>query len=134
MGEAWSKRRMMPFRSYVRRSFGSTAEKGTDLKGKRLPSPRQIVIKSIVNMKGMNVIFTQAAPCAYKIGEQYSCTFHADLYSLLCHACTFTFCRAEGIKVIQILFLFTHDYIIKNIVVSYDYPCCFSCFIYFIFH
>jgi hypothetical protein len=31
------------------------AEKGTDLKGKRLSSPRQVVHKSIVNMKGMNV-------------------------------------------------------------------------------
>jgi hypothetical protein len=32
------------------------AEKGTDLKGKRLFSPHMVVHKSIVNMKGMNVI------------------------------------------------------------------------------
>jgi hypothetical protein len=32
------------------------AEKGTDLKGKRLFSPHIFVYKSIVNMKGMNVI------------------------------------------------------------------------------
>jgi hypothetical protein len=31
------------------------AEKGTDLKGKRLSSPRWVVHESIVNMKGMNV-------------------------------------------------------------------------------
>jgi hypothetical protein len=29
--------------------------KGTDLKGKRLSSPRWVVHKSIVNVKGMNV-------------------------------------------------------------------------------
>jgi hypothetical protein len=32
------------------------AEKGTDLKGKRLSSPHIIVHKSIINVKGMNVI------------------------------------------------------------------------------
>jgi hypothetical protein len=32
------------------------AEKGTDLKGKRLSSPHRIVYKSIINMKSMNVI------------------------------------------------------------------------------
>jgi hypothetical protein len=31
-------------------------KKGTDLKGKRLSSPHWIIIKSIVNIKGMNVI------------------------------------------------------------------------------
>jgi hypothetical protein len=31
------------------------AEKGTDLKGKRLSSPCWVVHKSIVNVKGMNV-------------------------------------------------------------------------------
>jgi hypothetical protein len=30
-------------------------EKGTDLKGKRLFSPRWFIHKSIVNIKGMNV-------------------------------------------------------------------------------
>jgi hypothetical protein len=47
---------MMQLRSYVQGSFGSAAEKGTDLKGKRPSSPRRIVLTSIVNMKGMNVI------------------------------------------------------------------------------
>jgi hypothetical protein len=31
------------------------AEKGTDLKGKRLSSPHRIVYKLIVNVKGINV-------------------------------------------------------------------------------
>jgi hypothetical protein len=32
------------------------AEKGTDLKGKMLSSPRWLIRKSVVNIKGMNVI------------------------------------------------------------------------------
>jgi hypothetical protein len=32
------------------------AEKGTDLKGKRQSSPHRIVYKSIINVKGTNVI------------------------------------------------------------------------------
>jgi hypothetical protein len=32
------------------------AEKGTDLKGKSLSSPHRVVHKSIINVKGMNVI------------------------------------------------------------------------------
>jgi hypothetical protein len=46
----------MQLRSYAQGSFGSAAEKGTNLKGKRLSSPRWIVLKSIVNIKGMNII------------------------------------------------------------------------------
>jgi hypothetical protein len=38
------------------------AEKGTDLKGKRLSSPRWVVHKSIANMKGMNVILHRLRP------------------------------------------------------------------------
>jgi hypothetical protein len=53
---------MMQLRSYVQESFGSAAEKGTDLKGKRLFSPRWIVLKSIVNVKGMNVILHRLRP------------------------------------------------------------------------
>jgi hypothetical protein len=49
-------------RSYAQGSFGSMAEKGTDLKGKRLSSPHWVVYKSIVNMKGMNVISHRLRP------------------------------------------------------------------------
>jgi hypothetical protein len=52
----------MQLRSYTQGSFGSAAEKGTDLKGKRLSSPRWIVLKSIVNIKGMNVILHRLRP------------------------------------------------------------------------
>jgi hypothetical protein len=38
------------------------AEKGTDLKGKRLFGPHIVVYKPIVNMKGMNVISDRLRP------------------------------------------------------------------------
>jgi hypothetical protein len=38
------------------------AEKGTDLKGKRLSSPHRIVYKLITNVKGMNVISHRLCP------------------------------------------------------------------------
>jgi hypothetical protein len=53
---AGSERRLDQRRSYAQGSFGSVAEKGTDLRRKRLSSPRQIVFKSIVNIKDKNVI------------------------------------------------------------------------------
>jgi hypothetical protein len=52
----------MLLRSYAQGSFGLTAEKGTDLKGKRLSSPRWVVHKSIVNIKGINVILHRLRP------------------------------------------------------------------------
>jgi hypothetical protein len=38
------------------------AEKGTDLNGKMLSSPHRIVYKSIINVKGMNVISHRLRP------------------------------------------------------------------------
>jgi hypothetical protein len=52
----------MLLRSYMQGSFGLTAEKGIELKGKRLSSPRWVVHKSIVNIKGMNVILHRLRP------------------------------------------------------------------------
>jgi hypothetical protein len=46
----------------AQRSFGSMTEKGTDLRRKRLFSPRQIVLKLILDMKGMNVILHRLCP------------------------------------------------------------------------
>jgi hypothetical protein len=60
--KAWSWRRLALLRSYVQESFDLMAEKGTDLKGKRLSSPRRVVHKSIVNMKGMNVNLHRLRP------------------------------------------------------------------------
>jgi hypothetical protein len=39
-----------------------TAEKGTDLKGKRLFRPRWITIESLANVKGMGVILHGLCP------------------------------------------------------------------------
>jgi hypothetical protein len=44
------------------RELRLNGEKGTDLKGKRLSSPRWVVHKSIVNMKGMNVNLHRLRP------------------------------------------------------------------------
>jgi hypothetical protein len=52
----------MLLRSYAQGNFGPMAEKGTDLEGKRLSSPRWVVHKSIVNMKSMNVNLHRLRP------------------------------------------------------------------------
>jgi hypothetical protein len=60
--EAQRIRRLMQRRSYTQGSFGMTAEKETDLKGKRLFRPRWITIESLVNVKGMGVILHGLRP------------------------------------------------------------------------
>jgi hypothetical protein len=60
--EAGSGQRLNQRRSCAQGSFGSVPEKGTDLRRKRLSSPQQIVLKSIVYMKGMNVISHRLHP------------------------------------------------------------------------
>jgi hypothetical protein len=74
------RRKLSLLRSYAQGSFGSIAEKGTDLKGNRLSSPHRSIYKSIVNVKGMTVISHRLRPGG---------TVHADLYLLLRHTCTF---------------------------------------------
>jgi hypothetical protein len=54
--EAQTIRRLTQRRSYAQESFGMTAGKGTDLKGKRLFRPRWITLESLANVKGMDVI------------------------------------------------------------------------------
>jgi hypothetical protein len=55
-------RRLTQRRSYVQGSFGITAEKGTDLKGKRLFRPRWITLKLLANIKGMGIILHGLCP------------------------------------------------------------------------
>jgi hypothetical protein len=62
LGKAQRIRRLMQSRSYAQGSFGMTAEKETDLKGKRLFGPRWITIESLVNVKGMGVILHGLCP------------------------------------------------------------------------
>jgi hypothetical protein len=54
--EARTIQRLTPRRSYTQGSFGLTAGKGTDLKGKRLFRPWWITLGSLANIKGMDVI------------------------------------------------------------------------------
>jgi hypothetical protein len=61
-GGAWSRRRLSLLRSYAQGSFGSIAEKGTDLKGKGLFSPHRSIYKSIINVKGITVISHRLRP------------------------------------------------------------------------
>jgi hypothetical protein len=64
--EAGSEQRLNQRRSCAQGSFGSVPEKGTDLRRKKLSSPQHIVLKSIVNMKGMNVISHRLRPVPNK--------------------------------------------------------------------
>jgi hypothetical protein len=98
--EAGSERRLNQRQSCMQGSFGSIPEKGTDLRRKRLSSPQHIVLKSIVNMKGINVISHMLHPVPINRWT-VPYTVHADLYSLVCHSCTFAFCQSEGTNVIQ---------------------------------
>jgi hypothetical protein len=55
-------RRLAQSRSYAQGTFGMIAERGTDLKGKRLFRPRWITIESLANVKGMSVILHGLRP------------------------------------------------------------------------
>jgi hypothetical protein len=106
--KAWSRRRLMLLRSYAQRSFASVARKGTDLKGKRLSSPRWIVLKSIANIKGMNVILHRLCPVPINRWTVppycsrwlvFACASRLDFYLL----------SSQRYKCNSILFLFIHD-------------------------
>jgi hypothetical protein len=60
--EAQRTRRLTQSRSYVQESFGTIAEKETDLKRKRLFRPRWVTIESLANVKGMGVILHGLCP------------------------------------------------------------------------
>jgi CxxC motif-containing protein (DUF1111 family) len=62
VGEAQRIRRLMQRRSYAQGSFGVTAEKESDVKGKRLFRPRWITIESSINVKDMSVILHGLRP------------------------------------------------------------------------
>jgi hypothetical protein len=60
--EAQRIRRLTQSQSYAQGTFCMIAEKGTDLKGKRLFGPRWITIESLTNVKGMGVILHGLRP------------------------------------------------------------------------
>jgi hypothetical protein len=127
--ESWNQRR-----SRAQGSFGSVLEKRTDLRRKRLSSPQQIVLKSIVNMKGMNVISHRLHPMSI---NRWTVPPYCSRWLVLACASRLYICFLSNrrYKCNSILFLFFHDHIIKDILMmSYDYPCYFSCFKCFVFY
>jgi hypothetical protein len=114
MWKAWSRQRLMFLRSYAQGSFSSMAKKGTDLKGERLSSPWWVVHKSIVNIKGMNVILHRL--CLVPI-NRWTVPPYCSCWLVLARAprLFFYLLSSRRYKCNPVLFLFIHDYIIKDI-------------------
>jgi hypothetical protein len=110
--KAWIGQRLNQFRSYAQGSFGSTTEKGTDLKGKRLFSPRWIIFKSIVNIKGINVILHTLRPVPI---NRWTVPPYCSHWLVFVRASRLDFylLSSRRYKCNSILFLFIHDDIIK---------------------
>jgi hypothetical protein len=108
MRRASSWRRLPLLRSYAQRSFDSFAGKGTDLKGKRLFSPHRFVYKSIINVKGMNVISHRLRPVPI---NRWTVPPYCSHWLVLAHASRLYFYLLSSQRYIcnSILFLFFHD-------------------------
>jgi hypothetical protein len=108
MGRAWSWRRLSLLWSYTQEIFGSIADKGTDLKGKRLSSPHRFIYKSIVNVKGMTVIFHRL--CHVPI-NRWTVPPYCSHWLVLARASRLYFYLLPSWRYIcsSILFLFFHD-------------------------
>jgi hypothetical protein len=132
MRRAWSWRRLPLFRSYAQGSFGSIAEKGTDLKKKRLSSPHRFFYKSIVNVKGMTVISHRLCPVPI---NRWTVPSYCSHWLVLARASRLNFYLLSSRMYIcnSILFLFFHDnkmrmnwqcYIIVHVIsyISYASP------------
>ena len=100
-------RRLTQRRSYAQGSFGITAEKRTDLKGKRLFRPRWITLESLANAKGMDIISHGLRPVSINRWTVLPYCSRWLVILLLRHACTFTFLRAKGTFVIWYHFYFS---------------------------
>jgi hypothetical protein len=111
--KAGSGQRLNQFRSYAQGSFGSTTEKGTDLKGKRLSSPCWIVIRSIVNIKGMNVILHRLRPVPI---NRWTVPSSCSRWLVLIRASRLDFrlLSSRRYKCNPILFIFVYDDLIKT--------------------
>jgi hypothetical protein len=111
--EAGLERRLNQHRSYAEGSFSSVPDKGTDLRRKRLSSPQQIVLKSIVNIKGMNVISHRLRPVPI---NRWTVLPYCSRRLVLARASHLYFCllSSRRYRCNSILFLFIHDYIIER--------------------
>jgi hypothetical protein len=84
-------------------------EDETDLKGKRLFSPRQLALWLTVNVRDMNVILSRLR--SVPIDKMNS---DIVLFTLGCnHSRSSTFCRAKDTNVIYKLLMFIHVYKIR---------------------
>jgi hypothetical protein len=111
--EAGSERRLNQRRSCAQGSFGSVPEKGTNLRRKRISSPQQIVLKLIVNMKGMNVISHRLRPVPI---NRWTVPPYCSRWLVLARASDLYFCflSSQRYRCNSILLLFIHDYIIER--------------------
>ena len=133
---AWLWRRLTQCRSYTEGGFGMTAGKRTDLKGKRLLKPQWITLESLANVRGTNVISKGLCPLPINRWTVLPyCSGGLDI-CFLRHACTFTFCQAEGTKCNSILFLYWFTIMYWEIYIYIYIWCycsycflCFTCFI-----
>jgi hypothetical protein len=110
--KAWSRRRLIQLRSHAQGSFGSAAEKGTYLKGKRLSSPRWIVLKSILNIKGMNVILHRLRPMPI---NRWTVPLYCSHWLVFIRASRLDFCllSSRRYKCNSMLSIFIYDDLIK---------------------
>jgi hypothetical protein len=108
MRRAWSWRRLPLLRSYAQGSFGLIAEKGTDLKGKRLSSPHRFFYKSMVNVKGMTVISHRLCPMPI---NRWTVPSYCSRRLVLARVSRLYFYLLSSQRYIcnSILFLFFHD-------------------------
>jgi hypothetical protein len=112
MWRAWSWRRLVLLRSYAQGSFSSMAEKGTNLKGKRLSSPHWVVYMSIVNMKGLNVISHRLR--SVPINRWTIPPYCSRWFVLACASHLYFYLLSNRrYKCNSILFLFFHDNIMR---------------------
>jgi hypothetical protein len=132
MRRAWSWGRLPSLRSYAQGSFDLIAEKGTDLKGKRLSSHHRFFNKSIVNVKGITVISHRMCPAPI---NRWTVPPYCSRWLVLARAPLLYFYLLSSRRYIcnSILFLFFHGnrirmnwqcYIIVHVIsyISYASP------------
>ena len=107
-------RRLTQRRSYTQGSFDITAKKGIDLKRKRLFRPRWTTLKSLANVKGMDVILHGLCPVPI---NRWTVPPYCSRWLVLIFVSRlyFHFLSSRRYKCNSILSLFIYDYIIRNV-------------------
>jgi hypothetical protein len=106
--------RLMQRRSNTQGSFGITTKKGTDLKGKRLFRPRWTTLKSLANVKGMDVILHGLCPVPI---NRWTVPLYCSRWLVLIFASRlyFHFLSSQWYECNSVLSSFIYDYIIRNV-------------------